>query len=187
MTQRHSSVHSELRQTRPFRSHQEEVVLAFLRTAAVIKRPAARLVEGRGISSAQYNVLRILRGAGEEGMPTLGIRERLVEEAAGITRLIDKLEQSGLVRRDRSSADRRQVMCRITESGLAILAELDDPIQAAHASALSMLSEDDMNELLVILDRIREGCRGMTPEHAGNGDAEGEPEGEEVGDSRDEE
>ena len=185
MTQQHSSVHAELRQTRPFRSHQEEVLLAFLRTAAVIKRPSARLVEGRGISSAQYNVLRILRGAGEAGMPTLGIRERLVEEAAGITRLIDKLEQSGLVRRDRSSADRRQVMCRITESGLTILSELDNPIQAAHASALSMLSEEDMNDLLVILDRIREGCRGMAPEHAGNGESEGEREGEAVGESRD--
>ena len=187
MTQRHSSVHAELRQTRPFRSHQEEVLLAFLRTAAVIKRPAARLVEGRGISSAQYNVLRILRGAGDSGMPTLGIRERLVEEAAGITRLIDKLEQSSLVRRDRSSADRRQVMCRITESGLALLAELDDPIQGAHASALSMLSEEDMNELLVILDRIREGCRGMTSEHADIGEADADVEGKTVGEPRDEE
>ncbi len=126
MTQRRLSIQEELQQRRPFRSKREEVFLALLRSAAVIRRPVSKVVEEHQLSLAQYNVLRILRGAGDAGLPTLAIRERMIEEAAGITRLIDKLEGAGLVVRDRgASADRRQVFCRITPAGLALLAAID--------------------------------------------------------------
>ena len=78
--------------------------MSVLRTAAVMQRHLAQVVEAHGITIQQYNVLRILRGAGEAGLPTLAIRDRMVEEAAGITRLLDKLESAGHVVRERSHA-----------------------------------------------------------------------------------
>jgi DNA-binding MarR family transcriptional regulator len=112
------------------------------------------VAESHGLSLAQYNVLRILRAAGEDGLPTLAIRERMVEEAAGITRLINKLERAGFVRRDRSSSDRRCVVCRLTDRGVNLLIELDDPIVEANEGALRILSDADVDELQRLLDLI---------------------------------
>src|SRR5512146_1597978 len=109
-----SSVQSEIRQTRPFRSKKQEATIALLRTASVIGRALGRVVEPWGLSLAQYNALRIIRGAGAEGIATLAIRERMIEEGTTITRLLDKLEEAGLIRRERSVPDRRQVMCYVT-------------------------------------------------------------------------
>lgn len=136
------------------RSRREELVLALLRSAAVARRPATKVAESHGLSLAQYNVLRILRSAGDDGLPTLAIRERMVEEAAGITRLINKLERAGFVRRDRSSADRRCVVCRLTNRGSELLNELDDPIIEANEGALRILSDADVDELQRLLDLI---------------------------------
>jgi DNA-binding MarR family transcriptional regulator len=77
----------------------------------VVNRSLARVVEPSGLSLAQYNALRIIRGAGAGGIPTLSIRERMIEEGTTITRLLDKLEEAGLIRRERSYPDRRQVLC----------------------------------------------------------------------------
>jgi len=137
-------------------------MLALMRTASVAKRPGAKLVEPCGISTAQYNVLRILRGAGNDGMPTLSIRERMVEEAAGITRLIDKLVAAGLVRRERRSADRRQVLCWITPAGLEILARLQDGIQKSHQEVMGSLTDDELQRLMTLLERIRARCAQMS-------------------------
>src|SRR5215208_2200660 len=109
MSERPSILQQEIRQSRPFRSRQQEAVLALLRTSDVVRRFLARIVEPHGITLQQYNVLRILRGAGEEGIPTLAIGERMIEQAPGITRLLDRLESKGLVRRSRCPEDRRQV------------------------------------------------------------------------------
>src|SRR4051812_50185744 len=95
MPRRSSTLQDEIKQTRPFRSSAEEVVVSVLRTAAVMQRHLAQVVESHGITIQQYNVLRILRGAGDAGLPTLAIRDRMVEEAAGVTRLLDKLEKAG--------------------------------------------------------------------------------------------
>lgn len=109
---------------------------------------------------AQYNVLRILRGAGSEGLPTLTIRERMIEEAAGITRLIDKLEGAGLVLRDRTiSPDRRQVYCRITEAGLALVTELDGPVKEISDLALSALDDEQLDTFCELLDALRSAHR----------------------------
>jgi hypothetical protein len=89
-----SALREELKQTRPFNSPAHEALLSVLRTAAVVQRVTAQVVESSGITVQQYNVLRILRGAGEAGLPTLAIRDRMIEEAAGITRLLDKLESA---------------------------------------------------------------------------------------------
>jgi DNA-binding MarR family transcriptional regulator len=147
----------EIRQTRPFRSPSAEVALSLMRTAAVIRRRYGRVIEPHGLSLPQYNVLRILRGAGSEGMPTLAVRERMIEEAAGITRLVDKLGQLGFVERVRGGPDRRQVIVRITEPGLALLATLDPIIDDADAEVLTMLDDAEQHALRVLLDRIRGG------------------------------
>jgi len=158
-----SRILEELQQRRPFRSPAQEAAVALMRTSWMVARAITRVVEPEGISVAQYNVLRILRGAGPEGLPTLGIRERLIEENAAITRLVDKLEQAGLVRRERTREDRRQVLCYITDDGLATLARLDEPVEAAIQHAMAPLDEPHLRELLAALDAIR----GTLTEHPG--------------------
>lgn len=130
----------------------------------LLQRAADRLITGLGrllkpydLSPTQYNVLRILRGAGDEGLPTLSIRDRMIHEAPGITRLVDRLEEAGLVRRDRSTPDRRQVVCRITDAGLELLAALDAPMNGADDRAVAMLTLDEQRELVRLLDAVRAG------------------------------
>jgi DNA-binding MarR family transcriptional regulator len=165
MTQRRLSIQDELQQRRPFRSKREEVFLALLRSAAVVRRPVAKVVEEHHLSLAQYNVLRILRGAGDAGLPTLAIRERMIEEAAGITRLIDKLEGAGLVARDRgASTDRRQVFCRITAAGLTLLASIDPGVAASTDEVLAQLDDAQLDALLALLDEVRAGAHQLAEE-----------------------
>lgn len=168
MTSPRSRIQEELQQARAFDNPREEVFLATLRTGALLKRPAAKVVEEHGLSLAQYNVLRILRGAGESGLPTLTIRERMIEEAAGITRLVDKLEGAGLVRRERgASADRRQVFCRITDAGNALLVRLDPLVNTAVNAVLVDVSEEQLQALLVLLDDVRASARAASDPPAG--------------------
>src|SRR5438045_6936971 len=101
-----SSVQSEIQQSRPFRSKKQEATIALLRTASVVRRALSRVVEPWGLSLAQYNALRIIRGAGSGGIATLAVRERMIEEGTTITRILDKIEQSGCIRRDRGFPDR---------------------------------------------------------------------------------
>ena len=152
-----ADVHRELLQTRPFRSESQEASIALLRTASVVGRHAARVVEPHGLSLAQYNVLRILRGAGDEGLPTLAIRDRMIEEGSTVTRLLDKLEAASLVSRSRCRPDRRQVLCTITESGLALLAQLDPQIDAANDAAMAALTPERRRLLIELLADIRLG------------------------------
>src|SRR3954464_4281270 len=130
-----SALREELKQTRPFHSPAHEALLSVLRTAAVVQRVTAQVVEPRGLTVQQYKVRRILRGAGDAGLPTLAIRDRMIEEAAGITRLLDKLEAAGHVVRERSTPDRRQVLCHITPKGSDLIATLDGPMDAANRRA----------------------------------------------------
>lgn len=170
MTDPRRTIQQELQQTRPFRSRREELFLAILRSAAVVRRPVTRVVEAHGISLAQYNVLRILRGAGEGGLPTLAIRERMIEEAAGITRLIDKLEAAGLVSRERgASSDRRQVYCCITSLGRSLLSSMDPDVAVATESVLEPLDDAQLTTLLALLDEVRAGAHQVA---ASTGDEE---------------
>lgn len=152
-----STILGEIKQRRPFHSRHQEALLALMRTTAVAKRPVVKVVERAGISLPQFNVLRILRGAGPEGLPTLAIRERMVEEAAGITRLIDKLEKAGYVVRERSNPDRRMVLCRITEAGLTLLLGLDPKVAEADTAVLNALSDEELERLIELLDKARAG------------------------------
>jgi DNA-binding MarR family transcriptional regulator len=152
-----SAVQEEIRQSRPFHSRGADVAVGILRTAAVLERHYNKIVTKRGITIQQYNVLRILRGAGERGMPTLVIRDRMIHEAPGITRLIDRLEQAGLARRERPEADRRQVLCYITADGAKLLADLDAEVAEADNSAVCMLDPEEQGVLTALLDAVRAG------------------------------
>lgn len=152
-----SELQRELKQTRPFVAPTQEAAVALLRTADLVRRSLLSVVEPHDITVQQYNVMRILRGAGEKGLPTLEIAERMIEQTPGITRLIDRLEVKQFVERERSSTDRRQVFVRITPHGLSLLAGLDDPIQEAEREALGVLSDRQLAQLLTLLERARNG------------------------------
>lgn len=154
-----SRLQIEIKQTRPFASPTQEAAIALMRTADMVRRAVATLVEPHGITPQQYNVLRILRGAGDRGLPTLEIAERMIEQTPGITRLIDRLESKKLVGRERCLTDRRQVFCQITGDGLAMLDRLDAPLQAREQDTLAALNETELAQLIALLDRAREGLK----------------------------
>ena len=153
-----SRLQAELHQKKPFRSPQHEGVVGIVRTADLLRRAVSREVEPHGVSAQQYNVLRILRGAAPESMPTLVIAGRMIERTPGITRLLDRLERKGLVRRERCAADRRQVLCAITPQGLALLDRLDGPVARAEDESLAEISAADLKTVIRVLDAIRD-CR----------------------------
>jgi len=154
-----SQLQREIRQGKPFRSRGQEVVVALLRTADLVRRTVGRSLEPHDITLQQYNVLRILRGAGEQGLPTLEIADRMIEQAPGVTRLLDRLEVKGLVRRQRCAQDRRQVLCWLTSAGLELVERLDEPVDSADAEAVAMLTPEEQEKLLRMLDAIRSGPR----------------------------
>lgn len=129
--------------------------MSLLRTADIVKRRIARVVEPHGITLQQYNVLRILRGAGSDGLPTLEIGVRMMEQAPGVTRLLDRLERKKLVRRERCPHDRRQVLCYSTLEGLRLLERLEEPLLAADEASLGALAGKDLAELIRLLDVVR--------------------------------
>lgn len=129
-------------------------VLGIIRAADVLRRRGVALLEPHGITPQQFNVLRILRGARPDGLCTLTIAERMIEQAPGITRLIDRLEAKQLVVRVRSSEDRRQVWCRITPAGLRLLARLDEPVAALDRQAVARLPRADQQRLVELLRAV---------------------------------
>lgn len=150
-----SRIQQEIKQTRPFRTTAQEAGIALLRTTDLVRRRMSAALEAEDVTVQQYNVLRILRGAGPEGLPTLEIAERMIEQAPGITRLLDRLEAKGLVSRERCPTDRRQVTCRIAKPGLALLAALDPMVDALDDSMLGNLTRTELKQLIHLLDRIR--------------------------------
>jgi len=152
-----SPLQREIRQGKPFRSRGQEVVVALMRTSDLVRRAVGRVLEPYDITMQQYNVLRILRGAGEKGLPTLEIAGRMVEHAPGVTRLLDRLEAKSLVRRQRCPEDRRQVLCWLTDAGTGLVERLDEPVDSADAEAVAMLGPEDQERLLRLLDAVRSG------------------------------
>ena len=152
---RRSTVQSEIRQSRPFRSTAQEATIALLRTASVVGRGLNRVLEPWGLSLAQYNALRIIRGAGSGGIPTLAIRERMIEEGTTITRLLDKLEDAELISRERSLPDRRQVICQATAKGKRLLDQIDPVADAGDEAAMASLTDAQLEDFIALLDTVR--------------------------------
>jgi len=158
------SVRDEIRQTRPFRSEADEAIVGLLLTADAVERRISEVVEPEGITAQQFNVLRILRGAHPEALPTLEIAARMIEKTPGITRLLDRLDAKGLARRDRGTDDRRCVYCRITAKGLELLSRLDEPVREVAASAFRGVRIAARKELIATLDRLRAALRSEASE-----------------------
>jgi DNA-binding MarR family transcriptional regulator len=134
--------------------------VALLRTTDKVKNYFETLVAPFDITGQQYNVLRILRGAEPDGLPTLTIAERMIERAPGITRMIDRLEAKGLVAREIRPEDRRCVHCRITEKGLNLLELLDAPVEEANQAAFRGLNEGEIEQIIELLEKTREAHEG---------------------------
>lgn len=139
---------------RSFRWTAREVAMALLRTADAVRSNLSGAIEGCGITLQQYNVLRILRGAHHDPLPTLEIGKQMIERQPGITRLLDRLEAKELVRRERCRADRRRMHAWITADGLDLLEGLDAPIDDAVEAALASLSDQERETLIRLLRRI---------------------------------
>jgi DNA-binding MarR family transcriptional regulator len=148
----------EIRMTRPFESPEAEAFLNIQRTADALSRGLEETLKTTGLSRAQYNVLRILRGAGEAGLLCRELGERMVTRDPDITRLLDRLESRSLVRRARDSKDRRSIVTRITPDGLKVLAELDMPVAELHKRQLSHLRPQQTRKLVALLEAARSGC-----------------------------
>lgn len=155
MARKASLLQSELKQTRPFQSIYHEAALSVMKTADLLRRQVTRELEPREITPQQYNVLRILRGAGKAGLPTLSIGERLIEQTPGMTRLLDRLESKGLVRRVRCERDRRQVLCYLTAGGRTLLAALDPVLEASQMEMAGTLTAAEAESLVVLLEKMR--------------------------------
>jgi len=151
----------EIHQTKPFQSLGHETAIALMLTADAVRRYASRVLEPKGITPQQFNVLRILRGAGAEGLPTLAIAERMIERTPGVTRLLDRMEEKGWVSRKRCPEDRRQVLCYATTAGLSLLRELDAPMSAADSEIVSGLTPRHCAQLLGALESVREHLRSI--------------------------
>ena len=146
----------EIKQRRPFRSPEQEAHLSVMRTAALLEHRFAELVKPHGVTPTQYNVLRILQGAGAEGLCRNEVRDRLVARVPDASRLLDRLEEMGLVERERDAGDRRLVNTRITRAGTAMLARLEAPVAELHARQLGHLTRAELDTLADLLARVRE-------------------------------
>jgi DNA-binding MarR family transcriptional regulator len=149
------SLQYEIHQNKPFHSIRQEAVLGLLKTTDLVRRVISGVVEPAGITMQQYNVLRILRGAGNTPLPTLEIRERMIEQTPGITRLLDKLEQRGWVTRNRHDGDRRQVLCLLTPAGNTLIDSLDDAVNAIGDRLLGTVSDTEVVGIVQALDKVR--------------------------------
>jgi DNA-binding MarR family transcriptional regulator len=134
---------------------EEQAYINLLRTADALSRPLAELLKVAELSLTQYNVLRILRGAGPEGLPCRDVARRMVTRDPDITRLLDRLEVRGLVHRSREQHDRRVVTTRITDEGLKLLDRLDRPVADLHIRQLGHMSGDDLHALVRLTEQAR--------------------------------
>jgi DNA-binding MarR family transcriptional regulator len=151
-----TSLKEELRQSKGFRSLQEEAFLNLARTEAVLSDGLDRVLGPHGLSLTQYNVLRMLRGAGVEGLCRNEIRDRLITRMPDVTRLLDRMEAAGLVHRVRSATDRRQVSTTLTEHGHDLVDQLDADVAAVHARQLGHMTDTQLRSLIELVSLARD-------------------------------
>lgn len=147
-------IRKEIRK-KPFRRVEDEAFVNLLRTVDALMQGVAATLKPAGLSPAQYNVLRVLRGAGPDGLACREIGERMIAKDPDITRLLDRLEERDLISRSRDRADRRVITTRITDKGMRILKELDKPIEELHVKQLGHLGEQRLRSLVDLLEAAR--------------------------------
>jgi DNA-binding MarR family transcriptional regulator len=150
-----SRLREELRQTKPFASSRLEAVVGVLRTAAMLEHALGETLRPFGITHTQYNALRILRGAGASGLCGRDVGERLIAKVPDVPRLLDRLEETGLVERRRGTEDRRHVTARITAQGRRVLGEADVALAELDRRRFHALDGGDLEALMRALDALR--------------------------------
>jgi DNA-binding MarR family transcriptional regulator len=158
-----SSLKSEIAQNRPFASRAEEALLNLLRTADCLQRAMQHRTRRWNITSTQYNVLRILRGAHPHGLPCSAIGDRMITADPDITRLLSRLKALKLIRQARDKKDRRVVNTFISDAGLTLLAEMDPTVSQFPAEMLGHLGKDDLDTFIRLLEQARRGCDDRHP------------------------
>jgi DNA-binding MarR family transcriptional regulator len=151
-----SRLQAEIKQNKPFASLEHEAVLGLMRTAAIVDHATDEALRPYGITGTQYNVLRILRGAGPNGLCGREIGERMITRVPDVPRLLERLEKAGFISRERDSNDRRHVTARITDKGQMLLEETGD-ISPSVVDRFGQLPEDQLRLLIEALDFIRAG------------------------------
>ena len=146
-------------------SLEQQTLIALLSTAEAITTSATRLVANYGLTFTQYNALRILRGAGAEGLPCSEISERMITRDSDITRLLDRLEQMELVKRNRDANDRRIVRTSASRRGLKLLSDMDDSVSRWDHDNFSHLGEKGMRSIVDLLDRLRQPLQQQNVQH----------------------
>jgi DNA-binding MarR family transcriptional regulator len=146
---------TEIKQKAPFSSVEQEVYLNLLKTGDAVSQRVETLLRASGLSGTQYNVLRILRGAGSQGLTCGETGERMVTHDPDITRLLDRLEKRKLITRARGTRDRRVVTTRITPEGLRLLRSLDEPVAELHRSLFKHMPKQDLRKLSSLLEKVR--------------------------------
>ena len=149
------SLATALKQTRPFVSLEQELYLSLLRTTSELSHAVDQFFRPFGITSSQYNVLRILRGAGADGLCRNEISERMVTATPDMSRLLDRMDKAGWVTRERAEDDRRQVSTYITKSGMELLAKLETPTNDFVMRLFAGAAVSDLKTVLKVNDRIR--------------------------------
>jgi DNA-binding MarR family transcriptional regulator len=145
----------ELKQKVPFSSREQEAYLALLRTADALQSSMEARLKEFGLTGTQYNALRILRGAGVEGLPCSEVGERMITHDPDITRLLDRLQKRGLVGRSRARHDRRVIYGKITAAGLKLLREMDGPIEKHGREMLRHVGQEKLQRLIDLLELLR--------------------------------
>jgi DNA-binding MarR family transcriptional regulator len=145
----------EIKQTKPFRSLEEEAALNLQRTAAVLEQSVEGALKPHGISATQYNALRILRGAGPKGLSCQEVGARMIRLDPDLTRLFDRLEARGFLTRTRSEEDRRVVQVRIAPAGTKLLASLDGELEGFLKVRLGRMSEHKLRQLIDLSEEAR--------------------------------
>jgi DNA-binding MarR family transcriptional regulator len=146
----------ELSMSKPFGSRAEEAYLNLQRTANALQQRLAETLRPYELTQTQYNVLRILRGAGEEPLTCGQVGERMDTREPDVTRLLDRLEKRSLISRSRDTRDRRVVTARITSEGLDVLSKLDQPITDLHVTQLGHIADDELDQLIDLLEQARD-------------------------------
>jgi DNA-binding MarR family transcriptional regulator len=149
------TLRDELKMTKPFKSVEEEAILSIARTAALLEHAGAEALKPFDLTITQYNVLRILRGAGDQGLCRNDVGKRLVTSVPDVTRLLDRMEAGGLISRPRGGGDRRFVTTFITDKGLKLLEKIDRELPAIHARQLGHVSQKHLRELIGLLEEVR--------------------------------
>ena len=152
-----AGIQAEIKQRKPFQSLEEETLIALARTSDQLGRQLDSVLKQHGLTGTQYNVLRILRGAGKSGLACSEIGERMVTRDPDITRLLDRMERAGLCTRARDQKDRRVIVVRISSKGLELVNELDSPINRLNLKILGHMGEKRLRALLRLLEHARRG------------------------------